>query len=473
MTNDIKILKEDRRRNMKKFTDHFLWGASTSAFQVEGGYNEGGRGLATTDVQKVPEGTADTKVAADHYHHWKEDVALMAELGLKAYRMSFSWSRIMPDETLKPNEEGLAFYDQLIDALLENNIEPLVTLYHFECPQALVEAFGGWKSRKMVDAYAAYAEVCFRHFKGRVKTWVTVNEQLIATAAGNLNGNHEKDPVQNLRNIYQMSYHVSLAEHKAFALLREIDPSAKIGPVCAIQVVYPLTSKAQDVSAAWQAEELMEFYMLDMSVRGAYSPFVTSYLKNHDLYPVTEKEDEAVLKGSTCDFIGVNYYFSVCAKEKTGPINYNQPPFWVSDLYDICANPYLEKTEWMDMGIDPDGLRTGMEKIYQRYQLPMIVTENGMAVSETPDENGEINDTYRIEYIQAHLLQIHKMIEEGVPVFGYCPWSFVDVVSSHQGFAKRYGLVYIDRTETDPKECARIKKKSFSWYQTVIRNNGF
>lgn len=463
---------ERESEKMKYFTDKFLWGASTSAFQVEGGYNEGGRGLATTDVQKVPEGTADTKVAADHYHHWKEDVALMAELGLKTYRMSFSWSRIMPDETLRPNKEGLAFYDNLIDALLENHIEPLVTLYHFECPQALVEAFGGWKSRKMTDAFEAYARVCFEHFRGRVKKWVTVNEQLIATAAGNLNGNHEKDPVQNLKNIWQMSYHVSLAEHKAFAALREIDPQAEIGPVCAIQVVYPLTSRPQDISAAWQAEELMEFCLLDMSVRGAYSPFVRSYLKSHDLSPHTEEGDEEILKGTTCDFIGVNYYFSVCAREKTGPVNYNQPPFWISDLYDICDNPYLEKTEWMNMGIDPDGLRTGMEKIYQRYQLPMIITENGMAVSEQPDENGEIHDSYRIEYLHAHLLEIHRMLEEGIEIRGYCPWSFVDVVSSHQGFAKRYGLVYVDRTETDPKDCRRIRKDSYFWYQKVIRDNG-
>ncbi len=425
---------------MKHFTENFLWGASTSAFQVEGGYSEGGRGLATTDVQKVPEGTADTKVASDHYHHWREDVQLMAELGLKAYRMSFSWSRIMPDETLKVNEEGLAFYDDLINALLEHHIEPIVTLYHFECPQALVEAFGGWKSRKMCDAYAEYARVCFTHFKGRVKKWVTVNEQLIATAAGNLNGNHEKDPKKNLQIIWQMSYHVSLAEHMAFALLREIDPEAMIGPVCAMQVVYPLTSKAEDIMVAWQAEELTEFCLLDMSVRGAYSPFVTHYLKTHDLLPEREPGDETILKTSSPDFIGVNYYFSICAKEKTGPVNYNQPPFWISDLYDICENPYLRKTEWMNMGIDPEGIRTGMEKIYQRYQLPMIITENGMAVSEQPDEQGKIHDPYRIEYLYEHLEQIHIMLEENIPVMGYCPWSFVDVVSYHQGFAKRYGL---------------------------------
>ncbi len=231
---------------LNKFPEGFLWGASTSAFQVEGAYNEGGKGLATTDLGVNRPGVADNKIAADHYHHWKEDVDLMAELGMKVYRMGFSWSRIMPDATHNPNPEGLAFYDQLIDYLLEKGIEPFVTLYHFECPQALVDAFGGWKSRQMVDAYVAYAKVCFEHFKGRVKRWVTVNEQLIATAADIMNGNHEKDPVQNLKNIYQMSYNVSLAEHKAIALLRGVDPEAKIGPVCAIQVVYPQSSRTED-----------------------------------------------------------------------------------------------------------------------------------------------------------------------------------------------------------------------------------
>ena len=236
------------------FPTNFLWGASTSAFQVEGGYNEGGKGVATTDRGAGRSGIADNKVAADHYHHWKEDVDLMAELGLKVYRMGFSWSRIMPDASGQSNPEGLAFYDKLIDYLLEKGIEPLVTLYHFECPQALVDAFGGWLDRKMIDAYLKYAEVCFTHFKGRVKRWVTVNEQLIATAAGIMNGNFEQDKQKNLQNIYQMSYHVSLAEHRAISLLRQIDPEAQIGPVCAIQVVYPQSSRSEDVLAAmWPA----------------------------------------------------------------------------------------------------------------------------------------------------------------------------------------------------------------------------
>lgn len=454
-----------------QFPDGFLWGASTSAFQVEGGWNEGGKGLATTDIHHLPPNVADNKVAADHYHHWREDVELMAELGMKVYRMGFAWTRIMPDASGKPNLEGLAFYDNLIDALLEKGIEPFVTLYHFECPQALVDTFGGWRSRKMIDAYLQYARVCFEHFKGRVKMWATVNEQLIATSAGIMNGNFEKDPHKNLQNIYQMSYNVSLAEHKAISLLREIDPEAKIGPVCAIQVVYPQTSKSEDILAAENAEELMEFYLLDMSVRGEYPPYVASYLQKHGLYPQTEPEDAAALKASTPDFIGVNYYFSICVKEKVGPINYNQPLFWVSDAFDICENPYLRKSEWMDKGIDPMGLHIGMRKIYNRYRLPMIVTENGMAYSETLGEDGKIHDTYRIEYLRQHIEQLHILLEEGVPVLGYCPWSFVDVVSSHQGFAKRYGLVYVDRTDTDVKQCARVKKDSFEWYRKVIAGN--
>lgn len=455
------------------FPDNFFWGASTSAFQVEGGFAEGGKGAATTDLGTGRAGVADNKIAADHYHHWKEDVDLMAELGLKVYRMGFSWSRIMPDSSGKPNAQGLQFYDQLIDYLLEKGIEPIVTLYHFECPQALVDEYGGWLSRKMIDAYVEYARVCFTHFKGRIKYWVTVNEQLIASAVPMFNGNYEKDPFKNQKNVYQMSYHISLAEHRAISLLREIDSLAQIGPVCAIQVVYPVSSTNEDVLSAQNAEELMQFYMLDMSVRGEYPHYVSSYLKKHGLYPDTMPEDAVELKASKPDFIGINYYFSICAKKKEGEINYKQPPFWVSDAFDVCDNPHLEKTEWMNKGIDPIGLQIGMRKVYDRYGLPMIVTENGMAYSEVLDSDGQIHDTYRIEYLKRHIEQLSILIEDEIPVFGYCPWSFVDVVSSHQGFAKRYGLVYVDRTEEDPKQCARIKKDSFYWYQKVIMENGF
>lgn len=450
------------------FPKSFLWGVSTSAFQIEGGALEGGRGVATTDLASRASGMADTSVASDHYHHWREDVALMKELGIRVYRMGFSWSRIMPHADAVPSREGLAFYDALIDELLRQGIQPLVTLYHFECPQALVDSFGGWQSRKMIDSYLEYARVCFEHFKGRVKMWVTVNEQLIATNAGELCGNHASDPERYLQNVWTMSCHISIAEHRAIALLRKIDPEAKIGPVCSIQVIYPLSCLSEDVLAAGHAEEIMEFSLLDMSVRGEYSPYVKSYLQKRGLYPEILEEDERALHSSSPDFIGVNYYFSMCAKEKVGAVNRKLPPFWQSDAFDICENPYLEKSEYMDKGIDPQGLTVGMEKLYNRYRLPMIVTENGMAARETPDREGKIHDSYRIEYLEKHIEQIQLMLEEGLPVLGYCPWSFIDVVSSHQGFSKRYGLVYVDRTEEDPKECARICKDSFYWYQRLI-----
>ena len=455
-----------------RFPEGFLWGASTSAFQVEGGYNEGGKGPATTDRGTGRPDMADNKVASDHYHHWKEDVDLMAELGLKVYRMGFAWSRIMPDNSGQPNPEGLAFYDRLIDYLLEKGIEPFVTLYHFECPQAPVDAFGGWKDRRMIDAYLRYAEICFTHFKGRVKMWATVNEQLIATASTRNTGDTETDPRKRQKNTYQMSYNVSVAEHKAFALRPQTAREAKIGPACSMKVTYPASSRSADVIAAMNAEEMMQNYMLDMSVRGEYSPYAASYLRREGFYPVTAPGDAVVLKGSAPDFIGINYYFSDCAKERTEPIRFDRFPPWSGGDFALCENPYVTRTEWMDRGIDPLGLQIGMRKIYDRYHLPMIVTENGMAYSECPGPDGKIHDSYRIDYLTRHIQQIKELIDQGYPVFGYCPWSFIDVVSSHQGFAKRYGLVFVDRTDTDVKDCARVKKDSFYWYQQVIRENG-
>lgn len=454
-----------------RFPDGFLWGASTSAFQVEGAWGEGGRGRSTTDRGFGIPGITDGSVASDHYHRWKEDVDLMAELGLKTYRMSFSWCRIMPDATCEPNPEALAFYDGLIDYLLEKGIEPFVTLYHFECPQALVDEFGGWLDRRMIDAFARYAEVCFRHFKGRVKLWATINEQLIATATSVNTGDTETDPKRHQGNTYQMGYHMSLAEHRAFELLRSIDPEAKIGPVCAIQVTYPLSSSPADVMAALNAEEMEQFYMLDMSVRGSYSPYAASYLRREGFYPAVEPEDDAVLHGSTPDFIGINYYSSSCVKERTEPIVFGGFPPWGAGDFILCDNPRLEKTEWMPNGLDPIGLSIGMRKVHDRYGLPMIITENGMALSEEPDESGAIHDEQRIAYLSAHIAQVGELIEQGYPIFGYCPWSFVDVVSSHQGFAKRYGLVYVDRTDDDIRTCDRIRKDSFYWYQKVIAGN--
>lgn len=450
--------------------DQFLWGASTSGFQVEGGYDEDGKGLSTTDVRKVPIGVADTKVASDHYHHYKEDILLMKELGLKAYRFAFCWARIMPDGH-NVNEKGLAFYEDIINICLENDIEPIPTLYHFEMPQALVDEFGGWKSRKCIDAFVEYARVCFERFKGKIKHWVTINEQLIATAASDLNGNHEEDRFIQTKNVYKMSYNQSIAEKKTFKLLREFDMHAKIGVVTAAQNVYPKSPAPKDVLAAMDAEEMMMYMLLDMSVFGSYSPRVMEILKQNDYLPQTDDCDQDVLSYKP-DFIGINYYSSLCVQEnRTKEINYKLPPFFRSLEFEVVNNNCIEKTEWMSNGIDPLGLRTVIYKIYNRYHLPMIITENGMAYSDELID-GKIHDDYRIDYISRHIKEVLIAKEEGYPLFGYCPWSLIDVVSSHQGFAKRYGLIYVDRTDTDVKECKRYKKDSFYWYQNTIKTNG-
>ncbi|MCI9041481.1 glycoside hydrolase family 1 protein [Dubosiella newyorkensis] len=448
--------------------NQFLWGASTSAFQAEGAYLEDGKGLGTVDVRVVPEGIADTKIASDHYHHFEEDLLAMKELGLNVYRFSFSWSRIMPDGHTV-NEKGLAFYDKIIDRCLEYGIEPLPTLYHFEMPQALVDKEGGWLSKSTIEAYASYAKTCFEQFKGKVKTWVTINEQLIASAASDLHGIHAQSEEESMKNMYQISFNMSIAEKKAMQILKQIDPESKIGPVCSIQIVYPNSCDPKDICASYDAEEMMMYSLLDMSVFGHYPKRYTSYLKERGWLPSVSKEEENLLKSIRPDFIGINYYFPLTVKAPGKDHDFSKlPPFWRSTLFEVTDNPYLEKSEWMPNGMDPMGLYLGIRKLYDRYRLPLIITENGMAYSDRL-EDGKIHDSYRIDYLDAHIQKIKQAVEEGYPVFGYCPWSLIDLVSSHQGFGKRYGLIYVDRTDTDEKECARIPKDSYYWYRERIK----
>ena len=451
-------------------TQDFLWGASTSAFQVEGGFGSGGKGVATTDVRSVPLGIADNHIASDHYHHMKEDVKLMADLGLNLYRFSFNWTRIMGDGK-KVNQEGIGFYNSLIDECLKYGVKPFPTLYHFEMPQYLVDEYGGWKSRKCIDDYLAYAETCFKAFGDRVKMWGTINEQMVVTAAQDLNGNHGVSGDEAMKDMYQMSYHMSLAEKKAMAVFRTLVPDGKIGPICAMQVSYAETASPEDAMAAKDAQDFLQNCFLDMSVYGRYPKNYSNYLKVKGWYPKTEFEDREILKSSKPDIIGINYYCSACIRAtKPAEDVSNLPPFYRNELFTLGNNIYLEKTKWMDFGIDPKGLYIGMRDIYERYQLPMVVTENGLAYSDEL-ENGEVNDDYRIDYLEKHIDQCKKFVQDGYPLLGYSPWSLLDLVSSHQGFSKRYGLVYVNRTDDDVKECVRIPKKSYYWYQNKIKES--
>lgn len=454
----------------KVFPKSFLWGASTSAFQIEGAYLEDGKGLSTTDCRQVPEGVADSKIASDHYHHVDEDLQLMKELGIGIYRFSFSWARIMPDGK-HVNEKGLQFYDKIIDGCIEKGILPFPTLYHFEMPQALVDAYGGWKSRECIEDYLTYAGICFERWKDKVPYWATINEQLIVSAASDLNGNKESDANQKIKDMYQMSYHMSLAEKQAIALLNKVDPNAKIGVVCSMQVIYPATSDPKDIQASYDAQDMLQHMFLDMSVYGRYPQRVVNYLKENGLFPDVLPQDKAILTKSKPDFIGVNYYASNCVKAKDFTEDERKlPPFYRNSLFSMAKNEYLKKTEWMEYGIDPEGLGIGIRQLYERYHLPIMITENGMAYTDQLVD-GKVEDDYRIEYLKEHMNICYDLIQQGYPLIGYCPWSLIDVLSSHQGFAKRYGLIYIDRSDTDIKTCKRIPKKSFYWYQKLIQEN--
>lgn len=459
--------------NLNKFPDNFLWGASTSAFQVEGAYLEDGKGLSSVDTRKIPEGITDTKVASDHYHRYKEDVALMAELGLKSYRFSISWPRIYPDASGKVNEAGLKFYDDLINELIEYNIEPLITIYHFDVPKALTDEFGGFASRKCIDYYVEYAKTLFKHFGDRVNKWITINEQLMDMFNPDFSGTRGVDGEGSMKLTYQISHHMSLAEKKVMAACHKMLPNAKIGPVNCFQVVYPATSKPEDVVAAFDAEEILSYMLLDVSVKGEYPKYVWNYLEERGIAPEMLEGDEEILKSTKPDFIGLNYYFSLCVEARNSKDkNENLPPFWKYDKFDVVDNKFFRSSEWMIHGTDPVGLRLILRKIYTRYNLPIIITENGYAQSEVLEEGDIVNDDYRINYIREHLKQCKLAISEGVELLGYCPWSFIDILSGRQGFSKRYGLVYVNRDEHDLKDLRRIKKKSFHWYKNVIKTNG-
>ncbi|ERK29797.1 glycoside hydrolase family 1 protein [Clostridium intestinale] len=456
-----------------KFPENFLWGASTSAFQVEGAYLEDGKGLSSVDIRKVPKGITNTEVASDHYHRYKEDVALMNELGLKAYRFSISWSRIYPDASGKVNEEGLKFYDNLINELIKNKIEPIVTIYHFDVPKALTDEFGAWTNRKCIDFYVEYAKTLFRHFGDRVNKWITINEQLMDIFNPDFSGTRGIESENPLKLTYQISHHMSLAEKKVIKACHEILPNSMIGPVSAFQVVYPATTKPEDIVAALDAEEILSYMLLDVSVKGEYSEFAWNYLKERGIEPVMEPGDTEILKSAKPDFIGFNYYASQCAEAyNLDKINEKTAPFFKSDKFKIVENKFLEKSDWMIFGTDPVGLRISLRKLHNRYNLPLIITENGYAESEILEEGDIVNDNYRISYIKEHLKQCELAISEGVELLGYCPWSFIDILSGRQGFSKRYGLVYVNRTEDDLKDLRRIKKKSFYWYKEVIKTNG-
>ena len=451
------------------FPEDFLWGASSSAFQIEGANQEDGKGLSVADTRPVPAGISDTRIAADHYHRYREDVRLMQEAGLRSYRFSIAWTRIYPNgEDEQPNEKGIAFYDRLIDALLEAGITPIVTLWHFDLPDALDKKYNGWLGKETVEAYARYAKTCFEHYGDRVKYWQSINEQMMMVFnTGMLLGQE-----QPLKTRMQACVHMSLAEKKAIRLCHELVPDGKIGPSSAFQLCYPLTADSRDVQAAADGDEYLSYLVLDLSVGGDIPVGFAAYLKKNDSYPELSEEEWDLLKSDRPDFLGVNYYASLAVKKPGEPDPKADLFFFNQENYVLVNNPFLPTTLWLRGSYDPLGLKLTLRRLNDRYRLPMIITENGYPQTEEPDEEGKIHDYERINYVANHLHALKEAVEEGLPVFGYNMWSFMDLLSGSQGYKKRYGLVYVDHQEGNTGSLDRLCKDSYYWYRNVIETNG-
>ena len=473
-----------------KMPDDFLWGSASAAYQVEGAYLEDGKGLSNWDQfirieGKTFKGTTGD-VAVDHYHRFKEDVKLMAEMGLKTYRFSISWPRVIPTGKGELNEAGLKFYEALIDECLKYNIEPMVTIFHWDLPQALVDEYGGFEDRRIIDDFVNYAKVLFERFGNKVKYWITLNEQNVFTSLGWLTAMHPPGKFDDEKMFYQVNHHAFMAHAKTVLLFKEMIPNGKIGASFAYSPSYAIDCQPINAMSKMDFDDMKNFWWMDMYAYGRYPKSTFIHLKNKGMAPQMEEEDAKILKeaASKVDFMGVNYYqTSVCEYNPidgvtpygtfntTGVKGSNQVT-GQPGLFKNPANPYLKTTDW-DWTIDPVGLRYGLREITSRYNLPIIISENGLGAFDKKEEDGSIHDPYRIAFLKAHIEELKLAMEQGCEVIAYCTWSFTDLLSWLNGYQKRYGFVYVDREEEEEGATLnRYKKDSYYWYKEVIASNG-
>lgn len=465
------------------FKSDFLWGSASAAYQIEGAANLYGKGPSIWDEFSAVKGNTfkDTtgEVAIDFYHNYKEDIALMKEQELKAYRFSVAWSRVIPFDDRKVNEQGIEFYSNVIDELLENDIEPILTMYHWDLPAYLQAEYDGWESRKILDDFKLYAQVLFENFGDRVKYWVTMNEQNVFSSLGYLYQLHPPK-VCDFQRFLDVNHHAFVANAIAINLFKEIVPNGKIGPSFGYGPEYAKSEKTIDVLAMENASEFMSYFWLDVYGKGRYPSYVKSMINKFGYNLPIVNDDELILEAAKPDFLGLNYYHSCTFQMETNEEKLIQAGNTVqsegnieifSDLFSRVSNTDLQTTDW-GWAIDPMGIRIALRRLESRYNLPVMITESGLGAYDTLEEDGSVHDQYRIDYIKQHVLEIENAIEDGVDVIGYCTWSFQDLFSWLNGYAKRYGFVYVDRDEESQKELKRYKKESFYWYKKVIETNG-
>lgn len=467
------------------FPADFLWGSASAAYQVEGAYQEDGKGVSVWDkFVEIPGKTfkgTNGETAVDHYHRYKEDVQLMKKMGLKAYRFSIAWTRILPLGKGAVNEAGLKFYQDLVDELIANDIEPVVTIYHWDLPQALQDEYQGFESRQLVADFVNYATILFEAFRGKVKYWVSLNEQNVFTSMGYMLATHPPGVV-DAKRFYHANHIANLCNAAIIQKFHQLEMPGKIGPSFAYTPAYSLDANPLNEVAQVNAEDFLSHMWLDVYAWGEYPRPVLKYLQEHDLMFEFTPEDRQLLKAARPDFMGINYYQTASfafnplengvgqAEMNTTGKKGTAKESGVPGLYKKVANPFVERTNW-DWEIDPTGLLVGLRRLESRYRLPILITENGLGEYDKV-EDGAIHDSYRIDYLSKHAMAIHEALEQGVEVLGYCTWSFTDLLSWLNGYQKRYGFVYVDQDEKQDGSLTRTPKDSFYWYQKVIATNG-
>ena len=470
------------------FPKGFLWGGAVAAHQLEGGWQEGGKGVSVADVMTAGRNGVDREItkgvlpgknypnheAIDFYHHYKEDIALLAKMGFKCFRTSIAWTRIFPNgDDAEPNEAGLKFYDDLFDEMHKYGMEPVITLSHFEMPYHLVTEYGGWRNRKLIDFFVKFAVTCFRRYKDKVKYWMTFNEidnqrdVDSAFASFTNSGVLYQEGEDKYAVLYQVAHHEFVASARAVIEGHKINPDFKIGCMLAITPVYPETSKPEDQMAALKEMD-KSFYFGDVQVRGHYPSYILKEWENKGYHIEMEEGDLETLAEGTVDYFAFSYYMSNVMTSDPARLESGQAGFSAG-----VTNPYLKKSDW-GWPIDPVGLRYALNVLEERYEIPLMVVENGIGLHETPDENGVVQDDARIAYFRAHIAEMKKAVDEdGVDLWGYLPWGPIDLVSAGTGeMEKRYGFIYVDKDNEGRGTLARTPKKSFYWYQKVIASNG-
>ncbi|MFJ5364094.1 6-phospho-beta-glucosidase [Pectobacterium punjabense] len=467
------------------FPNGFLWGGAIAANQAEGAYLDGGKGLTTVDM--IPHGVNRLPVklgqeprfalredefypshrAIDFYHRYKEDIALMAEMGFTVFRTSIAWSRLYPNgDELTPNADGIAFYRDMFAECKKYNMEPLVTLCHFDVPMHLVTEYGSWRNRKMVEFFTRYARTCFEAFDGLVKYWLTFNEINILLHSPFSGAGLVFAEGENQEQVkYQAAHHELVASALATKIAHEVNPNNQVGCMLAGGNFYPWSCKPEDVWAALNKDRENLFF-IDVQARGSYPAYTGRLFKEKDITIASEPGDDEILK-NTVDFVSFSYYASRCASADMNEHNSS-----AANIVKSLKNPHIKASEW-GWGIDPLGLRITMNMMYDRYQKPLFLVENGLGAKDEINAQGEIDDDYRISYLREHISAMADAIGDGIPVIGYTSWGCIDLVAASTGeMSKRYGFIYVDRDDRGEGTLARKKKKSFYWYKKVIASNG-